>query len=97
MNDYGLLERFRNGSNPVFASDHFDAILDVTKRLISQGDAYFDKSTSDEIKTQRHELTASPYRNTTVEENMAMWDDFVAGKLPNVVCRLKISYNTPNA
>lgn len=97
LNDYGLLEQFSNHASPSFASDHFDAILNIMKQLISQGDAYFDKSTAEEISTQRHELTASPYRDSSIEENLTMWDDFVAGKLPNVVGRFKISFNSPNA
>lgn len=97
LDDYGLLEKFKNGNNPSYASNYFDVMMNVMKKLIIQGDAYLDKSTPDEISTQRHEMKPSPYRDMSPDENLMMWNDFVAGKLPSVVGRFKISFNSPNA
>ena len=97
LNEYHLLERFSNGHSPSYASDYFDQMLDITKQLISQGDAYVDESTPEEIRLQRSELKESPFRGVDPEVNLKKWDEFVAGKLPKCVVRLKISYNNPNA
>lgn len=98
LKDYDLLDRFSNGSNPSYASNYFQEMLDLTEILIKQGDAYVDMSTSEEVKTQRQELKPSPYRDNSTEDNMVRWNDFVAGKLVDTaVVRFKIKFDAPNA
>lgn len=97
LNEYHLLERFDNGDSPSYASNYFGQMLYITKQLISQGDAYVDESTPDDVRQQRNELKASPFRDIDPKVNLTKWDKFVAGKHPSFVVRLKISYNSPNA
>lgn len=95
--DYGLLEKFSNYKNPSFASDYFDDMFQYTETLIKQGDAYIDESTSVEIKQQRELFKQSPFRDISPEINLEKWVDFMAGKFPDYVVRLKINYKSSNA
>lgn len=97
LKEYDLLKKFKNGENPSFASDYFDEMLNSIEFLLSQGDAYIDESSAKEIFTQRHLLKPSPYRESSIEYNLGKWFQFKNGKLPTAICRLKISYNSPNA
>lgn len=97
LQQYNLLEQFQNHKNISYASNYFNEMLDILKLMISQGDAYFDSSTPEQISQQRHDLLPSPFRDVSIDENLKLWDDFVAGKNQNMVARFKISYNSPNA
>jgi glutamyl-tRNA synthetase len=97
LKTYGLLTRFKNGDNPSYASDYFDIMLTSMETLIKNGDAYVDESPSDEISKQRNQLTPSPFRDVSVEENIIKWHKFMNGELPMCVIRFKISYNSPNS
>eukprot|EP01120_Amphizonella_sp_Union-15-10_P007474 TRINITY_DN2526_c0_g5_i1.p1 TRINITY_DN2526_c0_g5~~TRINITY_DN2526_c0_g5_i1.p1 ORF type:complete len:626 (-),score=123.32 TRINITY_DN2526_c0_g5_i1:51-1928(-) len=76
-----------------YTSDYFDNILEVAERLIKQGDAFVDLSTQDEIKLQRANKEPSPYRNTSPEDNMSLWQEMKQGteKGKNCVLRIKIN------
>lgn len=96
LDKYGILKQFSNGDNPSYASNYFQQLLDCMEQLIQQGDAYIDESSSEEISKLRSLFKPSPFRDTSIDDNISKWYDFIAGKLPNAVVRLKISYNNPN-
>ena len=58
-----------------YASDYFDQLYAHALQLIKMGKAYVDDLTSEEIRSYRGTLTKpgkdSPWRNRSVEENMA--------------------------
>lgn len=60
-----------------YSSDYFDALYDYAVELISKGLAYVDELSPDEIREYRGTLTspgkASPYRDRSVEENLALF------------------------
>ena len=93
------------GYNPnqiLFASDYFQEMYDRAVILINKGLAYVDNSTSDEISKQRGSFekpgTNSPYRNRSIEENLAMFEGMRAGKYKEgeAVLRAKIDMASPN-
>ena len=61
-----------------FASDYFDVMYDCAVKLIKKGKAYVCDLTADEIRQYRGTLTEpgkdSPYRNRSVEENLALFE-----------------------
>lgn len=76
-----------------YSSDYFDALHGYAVELIEKGLAYVDFSSQDEIRAMRGTLTApgqnSPYRDTTVETNLAEFAKMTAGDYPEGHCSLR--------
>jgi glutaminyl-tRNA synthetase len=89
-------------SNLYFASDYFDFMYASAEALIKGGHAYVDEQTAEEMRINRGTLTEagkdSPYRNRTIEENLALFQAMRAGKHPDgsLVLRAKIDMASPN-
>lgn len=85
-----------------YASDYFQELYDWAVELIKQGKAYVDGQTSEEIAKQKgtptQAGTESPYRNTSVEENLQLFERMKNGEFENgkYVLRAKIDMASPN-
>ncbi len=85
-----------------YASDYFDQIYAWAVQLIKAGKAYVDDLSADEIRRYRGTLTEpgkdSPYRNRSVEENLALFERMRAGEFPDGsrTLRAKIDMASPN-
>ncbi|ATA69310.1 glutamine--tRNA ligase [Capnocytophaga cynodegmi] len=85
-----------------YASDYFQELYDWAVQLIKQGKAYVDGQTSEEIAKQKgtptQAGTESPYRNTSVEENLQLFERMKNGQFENgkYVLRAKIDMASPN-
>ena len=85
-----------------YASDYFDQLYEFAVKLIKKGKAYVDDLSAEEIRQYRGTLTASgkesPYRNRSVEENLALFEQMKAGEFPNGarVLRAKIDMASGN-
>ena len=85
-----------------YASDYFQELYEWAVMLIRQGKAYVDKQTSEEIAAQKGTPTTagteSPYRNTSPEENLALFERMKNGEFDNgtYVLRAKIDMASPN-
>ena len=85
-----------------YASDYFGKMYDYAKKLITLGKAYVDDQTAEEIRQTRGDFstpgTNSPYRDRSVEENLALFEDMKAGKYGDgeKVLRAKIDMAHPN-
>lgn len=85
-----------------FASDYYDFLFECAKDFILQGKAYVCDLTADEVNATRGTLTKpgkdSPYRNRSIEENMALFEDMKAGKFEDTSksLRAKIDMSSPN-
>ncbi len=90
------------GSHLYFASNYFDTMYACAEHLIQAGHAYVDSLSADEMRTYRGTLTEpgkdSPYRNRSVEENLAMFRSMRAGEFADGahVLRAKINMASPN-
>jgi glutaminyl-tRNA synthetase len=86
----------------LYASDYFPQLYEFAVKLIKKGLAYVDDSTSEEMAAQKGTPTQpgsnSPYRNRSVEENLALFADMKAGKYPDgsKVLRAKIDMTHTN-
>ncbi|MDR6807348.1 glutaminyl-tRNA synthetase [Dyadobacter sp. BE34] len=73
--------------NENYASDYFDTLYGYAIKLINEGLAYVDDSTSEEIATLKGTPTEpgkdSPYRNRSVEENLALFEQMKNGDFPD--------------
>jgi len=85
-----------------FASDYFDQLYDWALHLIRSHKAYVCHLSPDQARAYRGTLTEpgkdSPYRNRTVEENLALFEQMRSGALPEGTCvlRAKIDMAAPN-
>ena len=90
------------GSHLYYASDYFDQLHDCAVRLIEMGKAYVCHLSADETREYRGTLTEpgreSPYRNRSVEENLALFARMRNGEIEEGVCvlRAKIDMAAPN-
>ena len=73
------------GEHLYFASDHFDKLYDFAIDLIKKGKAYVDDLDQEQIRQYRGTLTEpgveSPYRNRSVEENLALFLSMKNGEM----------------
>ena len=85
-----------------FASDYFDTMYECAVKLIKKGKAYVCDLTADEIREYRGDFNTpgknSPYRERTVEENLALFENMKNGvyKDGEKVLRAKIDMASPN-
>ena len=89
-------------ANELYASNYFEQLFEYALELIKKSLAYVDDSTAEEIAAQKGTPTSpgteSPFRNRSVEENLALFQDMRAGKYPDgaKVLRAKIDMAHPN-
>ncbi len=85
-----------------FASDYFDQLYHYAITLIKMDKAYVCSLSGDEIRTYRGTLTTqgkdSPYRNRSVDENLALFEKMRKGEVKEgeQVLRAKIDMSSPN-
>ncbi|RBP44076.1 glutamine--tRNA ligase/YqeY domain fusion protein [Garciella nitratireducens] len=88
--------------NLFFASDYFEEMYERAKLLIKKGKAYVDDLSAEKIREYRGTLTQSgkesPYRNRSVEENLALFEAMRNGEFKDgeKVLRAKIDMASPN-
>jgi glutaminyl-tRNA synthetase len=86
----------------LFGSSYFDQCYDLAVRLIQKGVAYVDDLSKEEMRAYRGTLTEpgknSPYRERSVEENLALFARMRAGEFPDgaKTLRAKIDMTSPN-
>lgn len=86
----------------LFASNYFQQMYEAAVKLIKKGKAYVCDLSAEEIRQYRGTLTEpgknSPYRDRSVEENLALFEDMKNGKFEDgsKVLRAKIDMASPN-
>ncbi len=85
-----------------YASDYFDELYELARKLISKGLAYVDDSSPQEIAEQKgtptQPGTESPYRSRSIGENLDLFERMKEGEFPDGsrVLRAKIDMSSPN-
>jgi glutaminyl-tRNA synthetase len=85
-----------------YASDYYERLYQFAVQLIRLGKAYVCSLSADEIREYRGTLTKpgkeSPYRNRSVEENLALFERMRAGEFDEGVhvLRARIDIASPN-
>ncbi len=85
-----------------FASDYYDKLYGFAQQLIRDGKAYVDHLDAEQTREYRGTLTEpgknSPYRDRSVEENLALFEQMRAGEFKEGECvlRAKIDMSAPN-
>ncbi len=90
------------GDRLFHASDYFEQLYEFAVELIERGKAYVDSLSAEEIRALRGTLTEpgtnSPYRERSVEENLALFRRMRAGEFAEGehVLRARIDMASPN-
>ncbi len=93
---------FDYGEKAYYGSDYSDVLYEYALRLIRKGLAYVCHLTQEEMRTYRGTLTEkgsnSPFRERSIEENLALFEQMRNGDLDEGVCvlRAKIDMKSPN-
>ena len=90
------------GGHLYHASEYFEQLYQWAEYLITQGKAYVDDQTADEMRAARGTLTEpgieSPFRSRSVEENLDLFRRMRSGEFPDgaKVLRARIDMASPN-
>lgn len=88
---------FKWEGEPRYASDYFDALYGYAIELIEKGLAYVDELSPDEMREYRGTLTEpgknSPYRDRSVEENLALFERMKNGEFAEGTLSLRAKIN----
>ena len=85
-----------------YASDYFQQLYDWAVDMIKKGKAYVDSQSSEEMAAQKGTPTQpgvdGPYRNRSIEENLALFEAMKNGDFPEAshVLRAKIDMKSTN-
>ncbi len=85
-----------------YGSDYFDKCYEFAVKLIKEGKAYVCDLSAEQMREYRGTLTEpgkeSPYRNRSVEENLALFEKMKNGEFPDGYCtlRAKIDMSSSN-
>lgn len=92
-----------NWDGEYFASNYFEQLYDYAVKLISDGNAYVDNQTPEQISEQRGVPTKpgieSPFRNRPVEESLTLFAKMKSGEFDekdNYILRAKVDMTSPN-
>ncbi|HTG68641.1 MAG TPA: glutamine--tRNA ligase/YqeY domain fusion protein [Candidatus Udaeobacter sp.] len=90
------------GRHIYYGSDYSDGIFNAAVALIKKGKAYVCDLTPEEVTAYRGTLTEpgkdSPYRNRSIDDNLALFAKMKSGSFPSSskVLRAKIDMSAPN-
>ena len=85
-----------------YASSYFETFYECALKLIREGKAYVCDLDAEQMREYRGTLTQpgknSPYRDRSVEENLALFEKMRAGEFPDGACvlRARIDMASPN-
>lgn len=84
---------FKWEGKPRYASDYFDQLYGYAIELIKKGLAYVDELTAEQMREYRGTLTEpgknSPYRDRSVEENLALFEKMKNGEFAEGTASLR--------
>ncbi|EPS64826.1 hypothetical protein M569_09949, partial [Genlisea aurea] len=81
-----------------YTSDYFPRLMEMAERLIREGKAYVDDTPQEKMRSERMEGISSAARSNSVEENVSLWKEMIAGSEKGLKCCLrgKLDMLNPN-
>jgi glutaminyl-tRNA synthetase len=85
----------------LFSADYFPKMYELAERLVRESKAYVDDLNDEQIKDYRGTLSEpgrpSPFRDRSVDENLALLRKMKAGELPDGACTLRAKIDMASA
>lgn len=92
---------FQWDNNVRYSSNYFDQLHGYAVELINKGLAYVDLSSQEKVREMRGTLTKpgqnSPYRDTSVEDNLALFERMTKGEFKEGECSLRAKIDMTSA
>ncbi|KAL1341320.1 hypothetical protein HN51_027800 [Arachis hypogaea] len=87
-----------NYERVTYTSDYFPELLKTAENLIRQGKAYVDDTPREQMQKERMDGIESKNRDNTVEDNLKLWKEMIAGSERGLQCcvRGKLDMQDPN-
>ncbi|CAN4110843.1 unnamed protein product [Withania somnifera] len=81
-----------------YTSDYFPQLMEMAEKLIHEGKAYVDDTPREQMQKERMDGIESRCRNNSVEENLKLWKERIAGSERGTMCcvRGKLDMQDPN-
>ncbi|XP_009794148.1 glutamate--tRNA ligase, cytoplasmic [Nicotiana tabacum] len=81
-----------------YTSDYFPKLMEMAEKLIREGKAYVDDTPREQMQKERMDGIESRCRNNSVEENLKLWKEMIAGSERGTMCcvRGKLDMQDPN-
>ncbi|KAG4203349.1 hypothetical protein ERO13_A05G395500v2 [Gossypium hirsutum] len=81
-----------------YTSDYFPKLMDMAEKLIKEGKAYVDDTPREQMQKERMDGIESKCRSNSVEENLKLWKEMIAGSERGLQCCLrgKLDMQDPN-
>ncbi|KAL0289613.1 UNVERIFIED_CONTAM: Phytochrome A1, partial [Sesamum calycinum] len=81
-----------------YTSDYFPQLMEMAEKLIKEGKAYVDDTPREKMQHERMEGIESRCRSNSVEENLKLWKEMIAGSERGLMCcvRGKLDMQDPN-
>ncbi|XP_015874811.3 glutamate--tRNA ligase, cytoplasmic [Ziziphus jujuba] len=81
-----------------YTSDYFPQLMEMAEKLIHQGKAYVDNTPREDMQKERMDGIESKCRNNSIEENLKLWKEMIAGTEEGQKCCLrgKLDMQDPN-
>ncbi|PHT41461.1 hypothetical protein CQW23_20315 [Capsicum baccatum] len=81
-----------------YTSDYFPQLMEMAEKLIREGKAYVDDTPREQMQKERKEGIESRCRNNSIEENLKLWKEMIAGSERGTMCcvRGKLDMQDPN-
>ncbi|KAG8501805.1 hypothetical protein CXB51_004093 [Gossypium anomalum] len=81
-----------------YTSDYFPKLMNMAEKLIKEGKAYVDDTPREQMQKERMDGIESKCRSNSVEENLKLWKEMIAGSERGLQCCLrgKLDMQDPN-
>ncbi|XP_057961886.1 glutamate--tRNA ligase, cytoplasmic [Malania oleifera] len=81
-----------------YTSDYFPRLIEMAENLICKGKAYVDDTPREQMQKERMDGIESKCRNNSVEKNVELWKEMIAGSERGLQCCLrgKLDMQDPN-
>ncbi|CAA6659634.1 unnamed protein product [Spirodela intermedia] len=81
-----------------YTSDYFPQLMEMAEKLMREGKAYVDDTPRETMQKERMDGIESKCRGHSIEQNLALWKEMIAGSERGVQCciRGKLDMQDPN-
>ncbi|GAA0169178.1 aminoacyl-tRNA synthetase [Lithospermum erythrorhizon] len=81
-----------------YTSDYFPQTMEMAEKLIREGKAYVDDTSREKMREERMDGIESKCRSNSVDENLKLWKEMIAGSERGLMCCLrgKLDMQDPN-